>query len=204
MRRRSAGIEGGVLLMKISKWFFWLVLVLSSLFLLACAEEAKEPAPSRPEGSAKPKAEDPAARFKGKTLNLFTWEGYAEPKFTKGFEEKYGVTIKGTYFGTSDELVAKLKSAKGVFDVVSPSTDVARTLIEAGLVAPIDVAKVSSYGDLAPTLRDMKDVEKDGKVYGVPFTWGPDYLIYDADVIKEEPKSWSVFFDPKYKGKVSI
>jgi len=38
----------------------------------------------------------------------------------------------------------------------------------------------------------------------VPFTWGPDYLIYDADVIKEEPKSWNIFFDPKYKGKVSL
>jgi putative spermidine/putrescine transport system substrate-binding protein/spermidine/putrescine transport system substrate-binding protein len=191
--------------MKISKWLFWLGLVLSSLFLLACAEENKQPAPAKPEGSAGPKAaEDPATRFKGKTLNLLTWEGYAEPKFTKGFEEKYGVTVKGTYFGTSDELVAKLKSSKGVFDVVSPSTDVARTLIEAGLVAPVDVAKISSYRDLAPALRDMKDVEKDGKVYGVPFTWGPDYLIYDADVIKEEPKSWNIFFDPKYKGKVSL
>jgi putative spermidine/putrescine transport system substrate-binding protein/spermidine/putrescine transport system substrate-binding protein len=50
----------------------------------------------------------------------------------------------------------------------------------------------------------MKDVEKDGKTFGVPFTWGPDYLIYDADVIKEEPKSWSIFWDAKYKGKVSL
>lgn len=189
--------------MKLSRWFLWLGLAFSALFLFACTQE-KEPAPAAA-GSAKPAAApDPATRFKGKTLNLLVWEGYSDPKFVKGFEDKYGVTVKGTYFGTSDELVAKLKSSKGVYDVVSPSTDVATTLIESNLIAPVDTTKISSYNDFVPVLRDMKDVQKNGKTYGVPFTWGPDYLIYDADVIKEEPKSWSIFFDPKYKGKVSV
>jgi putative spermidine/putrescine transport system substrate-binding protein/spermidine/putrescine transport system substrate-binding protein len=181
--------------------------VVPVLSLFGCKEDNPVPAaPSAaPAGSAKPAAApDPKEKFKGKTLNLFVWEGYADPKFTKGFEEKYGVTIKGTYFGTSDELVAKLKSSKGVYDVVSPSTDVATTLIEGNLIAPVDVSKITSYQELAPVLRDMKDVQKGGKVYGVPFAWGPDLLIYDADVIKEEPKSWKIFFDPKYKGKVSL
>ena len=190
--------------MKLSRWFLWLGLVLSALVLFACTTEKENPAPAAP-GSAKPAAApDPATRFKGKTLNLLVWEGYSDPKFVKGFEDKYGVTVKGTYFGTSDELVAKLKSSKGVYDVVSPSTDVATTLIESNLIAPVDTAKITAYQDFVPVLRDMKDVQKNGKTYGVPFTWGPDYLIYDADVIKEEPKSWNVFFDPKYKGKVSI
>lgn len=211
--------------MKLSRWLLWLAMGLFSLVLWACGGEGSGAAPGG-SGTAKGagtgpgsghgkgdgsgagtgagKAEDPATKFKGKTLNLFTWEGYADPKFTKGFEEKYGVTVKGTYFGTSDELVAKLKASKGVYDVVSPSTDVARTLVETGLVEPVDLSKITSYNDLAQVLRDMKDVQKDGKTYGVPFTWGPDYLIYDADVIKEEPRSWSIFWDAKYKGKVSI
>ncbi len=190
--------------MKLSRWFLWLGLLFSALVLFACTPD--KPAPAAAEGSTKPAATppDPATRFKGKTLNLLVWEGYSDPKFVKGFEDKYGVTVKGTYFGTSDELVAKLKSSKGVYDVVSPSTDVATTLIESNLIAPVDTTKISSYGDFVPVLRDMKDVQKNGKTYGVPFTWGPDYLIYDADVIKEEPKSWGVFFDAKYKGKVSI
>lgn len=189
--------------MKLSRWFLWLGLLFSALVLFACTPD--KPAPSA-EGSAKPTGTppDPATRFKGKTLNLLVWEGYSDPKFVKGFEDKYGVTVKGTYFGTSDELVAKLKSSKGVYDVVSPSTDVATTLIESNLIAPVDTTKIASYGDIVPVLRDMKDVQKNGKTYGIPFTWGPDYLIYDADVIKEEPKSWAVFFDAKYKGKVSI
>jgi spermidine/putrescine-binding protein len=188
--------------MKLLKWCMWLGVLLSTILMIACSKEEK-PAPA-PGATEKPAAADPRAKFKGKTLNLLVWEGYADPVFTKGFEAEYGVTLKGTYFGSSDELVAKLKGSGGIYDVVSPSSDVATTLVQSGLVAPLDTAKITSYKDLAPALRDLKDADKDGKTYGVPFTWGPDYLIYDADVIKEEPKSWNAFFDPKYKGKVSL
>lgn len=188
--------------MKLVKWCLWLGVLLSTILLIACSKEEK-PAPA-PGASEKPAAADPRTKFKGKTLNLLVWEGYADPQFTKGFEDEYGVTIKGTYFGSSDELVAKLKGSGSVYDVVSPSSDVATTLVQSSLVAPLDTAKITSYKDLTPALRDRKDAEKDGQAYGVPFTWGPDYLIYDADVVKEEPKSWNVFFDPKYKGKVSL
>lgn len=44
---------------------------------------------------------------------------------------------------------------------------------------------------------------KDGKSYGVPFTWGPDYLVYNADEVKD-PDSWMIFSDRKYKGKIAL
>lgn len=152
-----------------------------------------------------PSGEDLKEKFKGQTLSLLTWEGYADPKFTKGFEEKYGVKVNPTYFGSSDELIAKLKAGGGsTYDIISPSSDVAWFLIQSDMVEPIDTAKVSNYNDLNEKLRSLQDVQKDGKQYGLPFTWGPDYLIYDADVIKEEPKSWEIFWDPQYKGKASL
>lgn len=149
--------------------------------------------------------ETKAVSFEGATLNILCWEGYADEAFTKGFEEKYGVKVQGTYFGSSDELVSKLQGGGGAsYDVVSPSSDVAGYLVNAGLVTPIDSTAISNWSDLSPLLKGMKDVVKDGKLYGMPFTWGPDYLVYNADVITEEPDSWEIFFDPQYKGKVSI
>lgn len=144
------------------------------------------------------------ANFAGKTLNILCWEGYADELFTKPFEEKYGCKVKGTYFGSSDELISKLTAGGGeVYDIVSPSADMAQALIEQGLVQPIDLTKITHYDSLAPKLRAMQDVIKDGKVYGVPFTWGPDYLVYNADEVKD-PDSWMIFFDPKYKGKIAL
>jgi len=145
------------------------------------------------------------SKLKGSTLNILCWEGYAEPVFTKDFEDKYGVTVKATYFGSSDELISKLSNGGSeAYDIISPSTDVAGDIVAHDFVAPIDTKMISQWDSLSPQLRNMNDVIKDGKVYGMPFTWGPDYLIYDADVVKTEPTSWKVFEDPQYKGQVSL
>ncbi|MGL5113071.1 MAG: ABC transporter substrate-binding protein [Flavobacterium sp.] len=143
--------------------------------------------------------------LKGSTLNILAWEGYADASFTKEFEEKYGVTVKGTYFGSSDELVSKLQSGGGAsYDVITPSSDVAGFIVASDLAEPLNVEKLTAWKSLSPVLVGMKDVQKDGKTYGMPFTWGPDYLVYNADVIKETPTSWNLFFDPKYKGKIAM
>jgi len=143
--------------------------------------------------------------FKGQTLNILCWEGYADPLFTKTFEQKYGVTVKGTYYGSDDELVSKLQGGGDAsYDIVSPSSDVASYLVDAGLVQPIDTSKISEWRNLSPQLKNLKDVVREGKSYGMPFCWGPDYLVYNADKVSPAPDSWNVFWDPKYKGKVSL
>lgn len=145
-----------------------------------------------------------SCKEKTESLNLLVWEGYADPIFTKGFEDKYGVKVNGTYFNTSDDLVAKLKAGGGKsYDLISPSGDMAGFLVQCDMVEPIDISQISSWKDINPTVI-LDDVEKDGKVYGVPYLWGPDYLIYDGDVFSKAPDSWGVFWDPAYAGKVSL
>jgi spermidine/putrescine-binding protein len=139
------------------------------------------------------------------TLNLLVWEGYADPTFVKGFEEEYHCKISASYMGTSDELVAKLRGgSSGNYDVISPSSDVATSIAAAGLAVPLDLAKIPSYGQLSPQLTTLPLVRVNGQVYGVPFMWGPDPIIYDRQVFPQPPDSWNVMWDPKYKGKISV
>jgi len=72
------------------------------------------------------------------------------------------------------------------------------------LAAPLDLTKLPSYGQLAPKLTSLPLVKTNGQVYGVPFMWGPDPLIYDTTVFSAPPASWSVLWDAKYKGKISV
>lgn len=142
---------------------------------------------------------------KPRTLSLLVWEGYADPLFIRGFEEKCGCKVAASYMGSSDELVAKLRGGSAAnYDVISPSSDVATSIVNAGLAEPLDLSQFPAYSELSPQLTSLPLVKANGKVYGVPFLWGPNPLLYDTTVFAEPPDSWAILWDPQYKGKVSV
>lgn len=161
---------------------FWRLAWLCGLLLLCAACTKKQP-----------------------SLNLLVWEGYADPSFVKGFEEQCQCKISASYMGSSDELVAKLRGGSASnYDVISPSSDVATMIASSGLAAPLDLTKIPTYSQLSPKLTSLPLVHVDGKVYGVPFMWGPNPLIYDTTVFAQPPESWNVLWDPKYKDRISV
>src|SRR6202021_2029198 len=139
------------------------------------------------------------------TLNLLVWEGYADPAYVMAFEEQNHCKVSASYMGSSDELVAKLRGGSaGTYDVISPSSDVATMIATSGLAAPLDLGKLPSYSQLSPQLTSLSLVRVKGDVYGVPFMWGPDPMIYDTTAFPQPPDSWTVMWDPKLKEKVSV
>jgi putative spermidine/putrescine transport system substrate-binding protein/spermidine/putrescine transport system substrate-binding protein len=139
------------------------------------------------------------------TLNLLVWEGYADPSYVHAFEEQNHCKVSASYMGSSDELVRKLRgSSAGIYDVISPSSDVATSIASAGLAAALDLSKLPSYSQLSPQLTALPLVHVKGQVFGVPFMWGPDPIVYDTTVFPQPPDSWNVFWDPKYRGKISV
>jgi putative spermidine/putrescine transport system substrate-binding protein/spermidine/putrescine transport system substrate-binding protein len=139
------------------------------------------------------------------TLNLLVWEGYADPSFVHTFEEQNHCKISASYMGSSDELVAKLRGGSaGNYDVISPSSDVATMISKAGLAAPLDLARIPSYGQLTPKLTSLPLVKSEGVTFGVPFMWGPNPLLYDTTAFPQTPDTWKVLWDPRYRGKISV
>src|SRR6201981_1425653 len=122
------------------------------------------------------------------TLNLLVWEGYADPSFVRAFEEQNHCKVSASYMGSSDELVAKLRGGSaGNYDVISPSSDVAAMISQAGLAAGLDLSQLPAYPQLSPKLRSMTLVRVNHHVYGVPFMWGPNPLIYDVKAFSSAP-----------------
>jgi putative spermidine/putrescine transport system substrate-binding protein/spermidine/putrescine transport system substrate-binding protein len=139
------------------------------------------------------------------TLSLLVWEGYADPAFVHDFEVSHHCKVVASYMGSSDELVAKLRGGSAAnYDVISPSSDVAASIVKAGLAAPLDLSILPSYMQLSAKLRDSSLVKANGQIYGVPFMWGPNPLLYDTTAFAQAPDSWTVLWDPKYRGKVSL
>ena len=146
-----------------------------------------------------------ACKPKQPTLTLLVWEGYADSSFIAAFEESHHCKVVASYMGTSDELVAKLRGGSASnYDVISPSSDVAASIVRAGLAAPLDLSKIPAYSQLSARLRNSSIVRQNNQVYGVPFVWGPNPLLFDTSALAKPPDSWSVLWDPKYRGKISV
>ncbi|PYT62555.1 MAG: hypothetical protein DMG35_07135 [Acidobacteria bacterium] len=142
---------------------------------------------------------------KEETLSLLVWEGYSDDAVVRAFEENRHCKVVASYMGSSDELVAKLRGGSASnYDVISPSSDVAASIARTGLAAPLDLSKLPTYSQLSAKLRDLPLVKANGQIYGVPFMWGPNPLLYDTTVFAQPPDSWAIFWDPKYKGKISV
>src|SRR5579864_1070288 len=138
-------------------------------------------------------------------LSLLVWEGYADPSFVHPFELSHHCKIEASYMGSDDELVAKLRGGSASnYDVISPSSDVVTSIVRSGLVTPLDLSKIPSYEQLSAKLRSRPLVRQGDKVFGVPFQWGPNPLLYDTTVFSAPPGSWAMLWDPKYKGKISV
>ena len=165
----------------------------------ACSDKKVEPPPAPAPDLA------PARAVSDGTLRLLVWEGYADPAVIKSFEGANHIKVEAKYMTSSDDLLARLRAKDGPpIDVISPSSDVAATIAVTGLAIPLDLSKIPSYAIISPQLTALRVDEYKGKVYGAPFLWGANLLLYDTTVFPKAPDSWNVLADPKYKGKVAL
>mgnify|MGYP001281169153 CR=1 FL=1 len=135
-------------------------------------------------------------------VNIVAWPGYIERgesdkafDWVTKFEESSGCKVSVKTANTSDEMVALMN--EGGFDLVTASGDASLRLVAGKRVQPINTDLIPSWGKVDARLKDAPWFTVDGVHYGVPYQWGPNVLMYNTDVFKEAPKSWSVVFEPQ-------
>lgn len=137
------------------------------------------------------------------TLNIITWEGYANDAYVEPFEKKYGIEVKPTYASSDTELVAKAATQKGAFPVVSVNGAVRGRQAAAGAIQPLDVSRLEHYDGAPQALRDALII--DGTTWGTPQNWGVNPFIFDPKVVDAaDATSYEVLWDPALEGKVAL
>jgi spermidine/putrescine transport system substrate-binding protein len=139
-------------------------------------------------------------------IRVLNWQGYGtdEAFAIEAFTKKTGHTVVHEYFTSEQEMLTKLRTNPGAYDVVlinSAFTGQAKT---EGLIGKIDPADMPNVKDLAPNMAQNADLVPGGEVFGVAWTWGVTSLTVNKDSVKPAPDSLSVLWDLQYAGKVSI
>ena len=113
-------------------------------------------------------------------VNFVGWQGYDDPVAFDDFLKSKGITLNTTYIGNNDEIVAKLRGGGvGTIDIVTPYMGYIPLLVKLDLIQPIDVSRVPNLEKVLPLFRNDPNINVDGKLYGVPFTWGGGPMVYD-------------------------
>jgi putative spermidine/putrescine transport system substrate-binding protein len=144
-------------------------------------------------------------------VNLVIWGGYAErgevdPAFdwVTPFQEETGCTVNTTNMNSSAEGVQLLRG--GGFDGGSFSGNASVPLMLAGDVAPVNLDLFENYENVFDGLKNQTHNTLDGVAYGVPHGRGPNLLMWNTEVITEEPTTWDAIWEgaSEHEGQVSI
>ena len=141
-------------------------------------------------------------------LRILAWQGYADDDWVAEFEKETGAEVSVVFAQTDDEIWSKIKGSEGEdFDLFAVNTSELQRYIDAGLAVPHDLAKIPNQQQTLPQFRDLaqvRGVERDGKVYGIPFAFDSIGLIYDTTKVDPPPTSMNVLWDPKYQGRILL
>jgi spermidine/putrescine transport system substrate-binding protein len=139
-------------------------------------------------------------------VTLFQWQDYMEPPFLADYQKTYNEKPAITIFADEDEAFSKMRAGFKP-DVMGPCYYEFPRWKEAGLLEPIETARLKNWDKISPTLRNLPGISAGpGKVWFVPHYWGNTSLTIRTDLAPEYAKSqsWNILFDPKYKGRVSV
>jgi spermidine/putrescine-binding protein len=169
-----------------------------SMIAVACGSGGGGAAPS---GSSNPN--DPKS-ITG-TVRLYSYSDGFDPDYMKTFYETYpNIHLETSSFSSNEEAVAKIQAGFQA-DVINSCVDEATLeMVNKGMYEPLDTARLTNWNDIFPLMKSLPGVTVDGKVYIVPVDAGTAGIMYNADVIKTPPDSWTDLFDPQYAGRASM
>jgi putative spermidine/putrescine transport system substrate-binding protein len=133
-------------------------------------------------------------------VSILAWPGYIERGETDSsydwvtdFEKETSCKVSVKSVATSDEMVTLMN--QGRYDLVTASGDATRRLIAGGKIQEINTSLMPSWGTIDSRLQNAPWHTLEGKHYGVPYQWGSNVLMYNAETFPKPPTSWNVVFE---------
>jgi putative spermidine/putrescine transport system substrate-binding protein len=138
-------------------------------------------------------------------LNLIAWAGYVDKSWADTFTAQTGCKINEKDDGSSDQMVTDMAGGGGGnWDMVSASGDADLRLIYGGDVKPMNTALIPDWVNFQDKFKAPPFNTINGVHYGISLQWGPNTLLYNTQKFPVAPTSWSVIYDPQFKGLITI
>lgn len=136
-------------------------------------------------------------------LHLYSWEDYIDPELLEQFEKEYNCKVKLETFASNEQMYAKLKNGASGYDVVVPSSYMAKVMYEQKMLEELDLAQLPNMKKYYDKTFDVLNMDKD-HVYTAPYFISFTGIGYDASKVKDFEPTWKMFEREDLKGKTSL
>ncbi len=142
----------------------------------------------------------------GTTLNVFNWGEYISDgsedtvNVNSEFEKLTGIKINYTTYDSNESMYGKIKGGGVAFDILIPSDYMIERMISEDLLLQFNTAEIENYKYIDDKYKNLY-FDKNN-CYSVPYNVGMVGVIYNKEMVKGTPDSWSLLWDSKYKNNI--
>jgi len=146
------------------------------------------------------------SKYEGVELSVYNWGYYISDgsdgsiNVNEEFEKLTGIRIVYDNYDSNESMYAKLAGGGADYDVIIPSDYMIGRLIAEDMLAELDFSNIPNYKYIDERYKNTS-YDPENK-YSVPYNVGMVGVIYNTTMVDEEPTSWSLMWDEKYKGKI--
>lgn len=137
------------------------------------------------------------------SILLLTWETYHDDEWIEEWGRANNTEVHAVRIGSVDELFSQPNSGAVQPDVMYIETGSLPRFKDAGLIKAIDVSQLPHAANISPNLDWKQYTQVGGEIVGVPYNWGTQPLMFNADVVKKTD-SWATLWDTAFEGQVNM
>ena len=144
--------------------------------------------------------------LQGTTVNVYNWGEYISDggegsmDVVSEFERLTGATVNYTNYESNENMYSKLAGGGVSYDVIAPSDYMIDRLIDENMLLPLDYENIPNIKYINEDYLNLYfDPEQ---LYTVCYNVGLTVLIYNKNLVSQEPDSWNVLWDEQYRDKV--
>lgn len=175
------------------------IAVLLSTFLLLCAVPVLADTASVSEWA---KTEADKLAEDQRVVNVFTWTYYIPDEVIADFEAATGIRVNYSPFLDNEDVMAKLQSNPGQYDIVVCSDYVIFELAKNGLLAEIDQKAIPNYVNIDPAYQAQYFDPQN--LYAIAYTNTVPLIVYNPDKIDFEVTGLADLWREEFKSNLSI
>jgi spermidine/putrescine transport system substrate-binding protein len=137
-----------------------------------------------------------------KRLNLYNWADYVAKSTIPDFEKQTGIQVTQDFYGSNEELLAKLQAGGTGYDVIVPSDYMISIMIKSDILEPLDMSRIPNFENIGDNYKGLPYDPKNE--YSVPYQWGTTGILYNRQELGLLEPSWDPMWDKAHKGKIGM